>query len=204
MTQAWLLWELVRGLGFAPFRAASSTFRRLHKRRGRRAKYAQDVASSSRWARSSYPFLAESGLQPRLDLRGTHPAFNPAMRKVMECLLNFQRLQFATPPVAESEAEMGRLRKRVPAPIMSHYERLAVRGRKGVSLARNGVCSECHLRIPGGKLIGLAHADEVHLCDNCGRYLYLPAEELQRMMSPPPPVKPPSKRSSRKTAVHVA
>jgi predicted nucleic acid-binding Zn-ribbon protein len=100
------------------------------------------------------------------------------MRKIMEQLLALQKLQFdARSRSSESKAEMEKLRENVPAPILAHYERLVSRGKKGVSIARNGVCSECHLRITGGKLVTLAHSDEVQLCDNCFRYLYLPADE---------------------------
>lgn len=125
----------------------------------------------------------------------------------MESLIALQRLQFDGGSKAAYEPEMVRLRKQVPAQIMAHYERLVSRGKKGVSLARNGVCCECHLRIPGGKLVSLAHTDEVHLCDNCGRYLHLPDDELLRMRSPTPapaiPAKTLAKRSARRTTVHV-
>ena len=98
------------------------------------------------------------------------------MRKIMDSLLALQKLQFdvrARPTAAQAELE--KLRAEVPPPILAHYERLVARGKKGVALARNGACSECHLRITGGKLVNLsATPNEVHLCDNCGRYLYLP------------------------------
>ena len=123
----------------------------------------------------------------------------------MESLIALQQLQFDSRRPAPSEAEMGQLRQQVPAQILAHYERLVLRKKKGVSLARNGVCCECHLRIPGGKLVNLAQEGEVHLCDNCGRYLHLPDDELLRMKSPAPatPAKTPAKRSTRRTAVHA-
>ena len=101
------------------------------------------------------------------------------MRKVMEQLLAFQSLQFdERSRTSRSNAEMEKLRDKVPTPILAHYERLVLRGRKGVAIARAGVCSECHLRITKGKLANLsATPKELHLCDNCGRYLYLPEAE---------------------------
>ncbi len=128
------------------------------------------------------------------------------MRKVMVRLLALQQLQFEPRKRAAAETEMEKLRKQVPAPILAHYDRLVSRQKKGVSLARNGVCCECHLRIPGGKLVSLAHADEIHLCDNCGRYLHLPDDELLRLRFPLPgtAAKTPAKRSSRKALVDVA
>jgi len=101
------------------------------------------------------------------------------MRKVMEQLLALQSLQFdERSRTSRANAEMEKLRDKVPTSILAHYERLVLRGRKGVAMVRAGVCSECHLRITRGKLANLsATANELHLCDNCGRYLYLPEGE---------------------------
>jgi hypothetical protein len=100
------------------------------------------------------------------------------MRKIMEQLLAMQNLQFDPRSRSfESKAQVEKLRENVPAPILVRYDRLVLRGKKGVAIARNGVCSECHLRITGGRLITLVYSDEVQVCDNCGRYLYLPENE---------------------------
>lgn len=123
----------------------------------------------------------------------------------MEQLLVLQKLQFdPRSRTSEAKAEMETLRDKVPAPILAHYERLVSRGKKGVATARAGVCSECHLRITSARLISLVYTNEVQLCDNCGRYLYLPENEsigLSESKSSPPA---PAKRPSRKTAHHVA
>ena len=135
---------------------------------------------------------------------GTASALQDGMRKIMEQLLALQKLQFdARSRTPESKAEMEKLRDKVPTPILAHYERLVLRGKKGVAIARAGVCSECHLRIISGKLITLVHTDEVQLCDNCGRYLYLPEEESIGLSEskPVPPVQ--VKRRSRKVAPHA-
>jgi predicted nucleic acid-binding Zn-ribbon protein len=97
----------------------------------------------------------------------------------MEQLLALQSLQFdERSRTSRADAEMEKLRDKVPTAILAHYERLVLRGRKGVAMVRAGVCSECHLHITRGKLANLsATANEVHLCDNCGRYLYLPEAE---------------------------
>jgi predicted nucleic acid-binding Zn-ribbon protein len=128
-----------------------------------------------------------------------------AMRKIMDCLLALQKLQFevrARTPA--SSAGLENLRAEVPPPILAHYERLVARGKKGVALAQNGVCSECHLRITGGKLVGLSAGIDLQLCDNCGRYLYLPEAVpggLGDGSNPPPPA---VQSASRKAAQHVA
>ena len=120
-------------------------------------------------------------------------------------MLALQKIQFGDSlrtPARKIQAEQ--LRAEVPLPILAHYDRLTARGKKGLALARDGVCSECHLRVTSAKLIGLTKATDVQLCDNCGRYLYLPeapAVELPPVDLPPPPA---VKRTSRKAARHVA
>jgi len=127
------------------------------------------------------------------------------MRKIMEQLLALQKLQFdARSRSSESKAEMEKLREKVSTPILAHYERLVLRGKKGVAIARNSVCGECHLRITSGKRIGLVYANEVQVCDNCGRYLYLPEDEPIGLNDPEPAPPAPAKRPSRKTAHHSA
>jgi hypothetical protein len=126
------------------------------------------------------------------------------MRKIMDHLLALQRIQFAARAGAPAlPVEVEKLRAEVPPPILAHYDRLTARGKKGVALARNGVCSECHLRITGAKLVGLAAASDIQLCDNCGRYLCLPAEPPLDMTNPKAlsaAVKP----NRREVAIHVA
>ena len=127
------------------------------------------------------------------------------MRKIMDRLLALQKLQFdvcARPTVAQAELE--KLRAKVPSTILAHYDRLVARGKKGVALARNGVCSECHLRITGGKLIGLSVGTDIQLCDNCGRYLYLPEAAPVALAETKPLASAGIKRTPRKAAHHVA
>ena len=95
----------------------------------------------------------------------------------MEHLRALQTLELSTRrPTPSQRAQILKLRELVPAPILSHFDRLIVRGKKGVARARNGACGECHLRIASGTMQALSHANEIHICDNCGRYLYLPED----------------------------
>jgi hypothetical protein len=71
---------------------------------------------------------------------------------------------------------------------------MRARGKKGVAIARNGVCIECHMRIPIGVLATLTMGADIQLC-SCGRYLFLPAA---LPAAPPIPAKP--KRRSKKAA----
>jgi predicted nucleic acid-binding Zn-ribbon protein len=94
----------------------------------------------------------------------------------MENLAALQEIQLRDGISAETP-KVKKLRAQVPESILAHFERLIARGKKGVALVHAGVCSECHLRLSSGTLGSLAHTEEIHKCDNCGRYLLLPENE---------------------------
>jgi hypothetical protein len=101
-------------------------------------------------------------------------------------------------------AELEQRRAEVPVPVLAHFERMTARGKKGVSLVRDGVCTECHLRLTTGKLANLAADTDICLCDNCGRYLYLSAAEKVAAVAIPAAKPRPAKRTVKKTVQNVA
>ena len=107
------------------------------------------------------------------------------MNDVMENLLKLQKLEMETKKVsAVVKDEIQVLRQLIAAPMLTHYDRLRVRGKKGVAIVRNGVCSECHVQVAVGVVPTLMHADDIQLCGNCGRYLFLPEDASIRQISP--------------------
>ena len=127
----------------------------------------------------------------------------------MEHLLEIQALVLTDRALSrDQEARVQELRTQVPEPILAHFDRLIVRGKKGVAIARNGACGECHLRLPSGTLAQLAKADDVHLCENCDRYLYLPPAPSPESTPPPVPIVPlaksPAQRGRRKASASAA
>jgi Zn-ribbon protein, possibly nucleic acid-binding len=104
------------------------------------------------------------------------------MRQIMEKLLALQKLALDTKPLKlEHETEVLKWREKMPASILSHFDRLIARGKKGVAIARNGrPALRDHLRLPSGTMGALAYTNEVHLCDNCGRYLLSAGERAAR------------------------
>ena len=107
------------------------------------------------------------------------------MKDLLQNLLRLQELEFAEVRSGSAEAAISQLRRKIPLPILEHYDRLVVRGKKGVAIVRNQVCTGCHMRIPIGAINTLMHGDDIQMCETCGRYLYLPPE------SPNPPVEVP-------------
>jgi predicted nucleic acid-binding Zn-ribbon protein len=113
-------------------------------------------------------------------------------------LLKLQTLEFDRTPTSEEEREMAELRSGVPEPILGHYGRLIARKKKGVAVIRNQVCTGCQMRLPMGVITTLMRNEDIQLCDNCGRYLYLP--ETPEETKPTAEAKPVRKSKKRKAA----
>jgi predicted nucleic acid-binding Zn-ribbon protein len=127
------------------------------------------------------------------------------MRTTVENLYALQELQLQTAPAsAEREAQIKMLRATVPGQILAHFDRMIVQGRKGVALVRNGICRECHIRVPSGTAASLIHPKDLYLCDNCGRYLLLPLDEIAAPAETTPTPLPAPVRKTRKKRVAAA
>jgi hypothetical protein len=106
------------------------------------------------------------------------------MNTILQNLLKLQALDFGESTVKNVEAQTAELRGNIPQPIIGHYERLRVRGKKGVAIVRNQVCTGCHMHVPIGQITVLMRGDDIQLCETCGRYLYLPdAAETEALAS---------------------
>lgn len=109
---------------------------------------------------------------------GTTIAFNGGVIRIVESLLVVQNIELQKRnPTSAQKAESQALRANVPAGVLEKFEQLLGRGKKPVAIVRSGVCGECHLRLSSGTLASLAYTTEIHYCDNCGRFLYLPEDE---------------------------
>jgi predicted nucleic acid-binding Zn-ribbon protein len=98
------------------------------------------------------------------------------MKTLMQNLLDLQTLEFGQNQSDEIIALITDLRGKIPPQILGHYDRLRVRGKKGLAAVQNQVCTGCHMRVPLGTIMTIKHAQDVQLCESCGRYLYLPEE----------------------------
>ena len=99
------------------------------------------------------------------------------MKNPIELLAYLQAFKLG--PVSakkESQKTITNLRETIPATILGHYDRLMQRGKKGVAIVRNGVCSGCHMRLASGIIGELLRGEDVVLCDSCARYLHIPVD----------------------------
>ena len=125
------------------------------------------------------------------------------MKSIMENLFALQHFQLLTQTDdRDREGEIEALRKKIREPILGYFDRLLMRGKKGVAIVRNGVCGECHIKVAIGTLGALAFGTDIQLCGNCGRYLYLPEDEM--VYSPPSTPKGKPAKRKKLAPVHVS
>ena len=119
------------------------------------------------------------------------------VKTIFESLLELVRLDVQLRKSGKETVQYRRLkdainsvRAKVPEPILGHFDRQRSRGRLGIAAVRRGVCGACHLKIPLGHVAEMRHdQDDLALCDNCGTYIYLPADEMIASLQPTPPAR---------------
>ena len=126
------------------------------------------------------------------------------MNELIANLLKLQNLDFAETRSKSDEERKLELRRLIPQPILGHYDRLVVRGKKGVAVVRNQVCTGCHMRLPIGTINTLMQGNDLRLCDTCGRYLYLPDPAESQFVEHVAATKPVPKPRKRKAVAHAA
>lgn len=125
------------------------------------------------------------------------------MNNLMQNLLKLQALEFNQTKEKDLTPKMSELRETIPAVVLGHYDRLVARGKKGVAVVRNQVCTGCHMRLPIGTINTLMQGNDVQLCDSCGRYLYLP-DPAENQFVETMAAKPAPKARKRKALAHAA
>ena len=120
------------------------------------------------------------------------------MKELIRNLIKLQALDFSEIKDKNTETATAELRGKIPPQILGHYDRLVVRGKKGVALIRNQVCTGCHMFLPVAVVATLKRGEDIQLCDSCGRYLYLAEEENAPALEQPASPAKPSARKPRK------
>ena len=119
------------------------------------------------------------------------------MNELLQNLIKLQAIEFEETTEKKAGATITDLRGKIPPQILGHYDRLVAQGKKGVTAIRGEVCSSCHIRVPIGAIITLKRGEDIQLCENCGRYLFLP--DTAGMETPAPAAAPKQARKTRRT-----
>jgi len=119
------------------------------------------------------------------------------MNELLQNLIRLQAIEFKETTEKNAGMTIAELRGKIPTQILGHYDRLVAQGKKGVTAVRGEVCASCHIRVPIGAITTLKRGDDIQLCENCGRYLYLP--DVAETQIPPPAAPPKRGRKPRAT-----
>jgi predicted nucleic acid-binding Zn-ribbon protein len=119
------------------------------------------------------------------------------MNELLQNLIKLQAIEFEETTKKNAGATIAELRGKIPPQILGHYDRLVAQGKKGVTAIRGEVCASCHIRVPIGAITTLKRGEDIQLCENCGRYLYLP--DTAETKTPPPAVPPKRAKKARVT-----
>lgn len=109
------------------------------------------------------------------------------MDELIRNLLRLQTLEFSGARDPDTAAQVAELRDKMPPQVLGHYDRFLVRGKKALAAVSHQVCTGCHMRLPLAVIMTLKHGEDLQLCDNCGRYLYL--AEIMESEAPAPVAK---------------
>ena len=120
------------------------------------------------------------------------------MNGIMQNLLRLQGMDCGE--LAGTESEAAALRAAIPPTMLQQYERQRARGKKGIAVVRNRVCTNCRMQVPIAVVAALMRGTVSQVCGNCGRYLCLPEPEDAQLEQPPPIATPAPKGRRRKTA----
>jgi predicted nucleic acid-binding Zn-ribbon protein len=127
-----------------------------------------------------------------------------ALNELLQNLIKLQSLQFGEKKDKGVMAAMTELRTKIPSQILAHYDRIVAKGKKGITMVRDQVCTGCHMRVPIGAIMTLRHGEDIQLCESCGRYLYLAPQTETVPATPTAPPKPVKKtRKSKKSLLVV-
>jgi predicted nucleic acid-binding Zn-ribbon protein len=126
------------------------------------------------------------------------------MNNTLPNLWKLQALEFCEVPEKHADAQAAELRRKLPQPVLDHYDRLRARAKKGVAMVRNQVCTGCHMHVPIGQITVLMRGEDIQLCESCGRYLYLPDPAETVLLTPVTAVKPAAKPRKRRALAQVA
>jgi predicted nucleic acid-binding Zn-ribbon protein len=136
------------------------------------------------------------------------------MHPIIAKLIELERVEFMleSAPAADAEKRLATqastLRAEIPAPILAHFDRVEAQGKTPVVAVITGNCQGCHLHLSTSAQAALLDKSDLHLCEHCGRYIYLPKTESGEVQvdssATPKPTPHGTKKRTRSASVTLA
>jgi hypothetical protein len=105
---------------------------------------------------------------------GWSKVYSGTTNAILQNLYKLQTIDIAG--LASTDPQAEGLRAAIPSGMLANYDRARARGKKGIALVRNHVCTNCRIQVPVAVTVSLA-AGMIQACGNCGLYLCLPDEQ---------------------------
>src|SRR6266702_1173854 len=103
------------------------------------------------------------------------------LRELSDLDFNIRRSNTSAAGNGAAVERINVLRGLIPTSMLRHYDHYKSRGKRSVAPITRGVCGSCHLALPSGVLANLRRMGEtLHVCINCGAFVYLTEEELAK------------------------
>ena len=119
------------------------------------------------------------------------------MSGILQNLYKLQTLDMAG--LTSSDPQVAGLRATIPEGVLTNYDRARARGKKGIALVVNHVCTNCRMHVPIAVTASLT-AGMIQACGNCGLYLCIP-ERGEQPLTPPPEASAQPRGRKRKRSV---
>jgi len=109
---------------------------------------------------------------------------NRRVLDTLSALIRLQELEFKTDfakkaEKRKAEAEIDRCKAEVDPEVLEKYEVLKQRyGQTAIARLERNTCSGCYISVPLSNLTALA--EDVYVCEHCGRMLYRPDDAYHK------------------------
>jgi len=90
----------------------------------------------------------------------------PIIKNILQNLYTLQTLESEKKPAA---SEIATLRAGIPQAMLRNYDRMRVKGRKGIALVRNHVCTNCRIQVPVAVTASLMNGTLIQVCGRAAR-----------------------------------
>lgn len=77
----------------------------------------------------------------------------------------------------EIEDEIIFLKTQIPTDTLTRFYKLYNRHGDAIVRANGGFCQGCFINLPTSQHSSLSYSDDMSVCQNCGRFLYIDSEE---------------------------
>jgi len=124
--------------------------------------------------------------------------------KLTELDASKRRSESGTSEFKKLTVESDRVRGRLPATILQHYDLRVSKGKRGAAKMRNKVCGGCYISLPSGQLADMLQTDmALQICGNCSIYI-LPGDPVLVVETPAAAKKAATKAAPRKRKIKIA